>query len=83
MSKEIECQNLFSGNMYAGNGDVACDQYHKYKVSDPIENQKKLWYRYMHAHKMHLTYTPLALNSCLFRANIRPWFPAGRCPAHG
>ena len=25
----------FSGDMYAGDGDVACDQYHKYKVSDP------------------------------------------------
>ena len=23
---------MFSGDLYEGDGDVACDQYHKYKV---------------------------------------------------
>jgi len=26
---------ICSGDSYEGDGDVACDHYHKYKVSDP------------------------------------------------
>jgi len=28
-------QKICSANLYAGDGDIASDHYHKYKVSDP------------------------------------------------
>ena len=40
----------FPGNMYSGDGDIACDQYHKYKVSRCG----------IHMHKKHSVYKPLS-----------------------
>jgi len=42
--------------MYDGDGDVACDQYHKYKVSDPgvyLERTKKNCWIYTYMYNMN------------------------------
>jgi len=48
--------------MYVGDGDVACDQYHKYKVGDPwacLEKTKRsccILYTHMHAYAQDESY---------------------------